>query len=228
MERLHLLLAEAGLELVPRELWGHPAVRSTARRRGRGPGEILLDVSLHGKAMVGLPSREKRGRPDIAHFCALLALGSLLNRHGLLRLHIHTFDGRVIGVAPHVRLPRNYNRFVGLIEQLLLTGRVPPGAEEPLLWVEPWGLEEAVERIGPTRVFLLSERGARVSPSELARRVISERKPMVIVGCFQAGDFSEGVKRLAHEAVSISQFTLDAWTVTAKVLSAVEDALNLA
>lgn len=227
MEKLHLLLAEAGLELVPRELWRHPAVRRAARRRGKSPGEILLDVSLHGRAMVGLPNREKRGRPDIAHFCALLAQGSILNRLGLLGLHIHTFDGRIIEVAPHVRLPRNYNRFVGLIEQLLARGRVPPNAAEPLLWIEPWSVDEHVERIKPSRVFLLSETGTRTFSSELAKRLASEERPMVIIGCFQAGDFSEPIRRLAHEEVAISQYALEAWTATAKILSAVEDALNL-
>ena len=227
MEKLHLLLAEAGLELVPRELWRHPAVRSTARRRGKSPGEILLDVSLHGKAMVALPNREKRGRPDIVHFCALLAQSSILNKLSLLRLHIHTFEGKIIEVAPHVRLPRNYNRFVGLVEQLLAEGRVPPGAAEPLLWIEPWGLDELVERVKPSRVVLLSEKGTRIFSSELAKRVASEERPMIIIGCFQSGDFSESVKRLAQEEVAISQYALDAWTVTAKVLSTVEDALNL-
>jgi len=227
VERLHLLLAEAGLELIPSQLWDHPAVRATARRRGKRPGEILLDVSLHMRAMLGLPDREKRGRPDIVHFCALLALGSLLNRAGLLELHIHTYDGRVIGVSPQVRLPRNYNRFVGLMEQLLVEGRVPPKASEPLLWVEPWGLEGLVERVRPTRVFLLSERGERLRAPQLAERVVAEARPMVVVGCFQAGDFSERVARLADEVVAISQHTLDAWTATAKVLCAIEDALGL-
>ncbi|MCC6050815.1 MAG: 16S rRNA methyltransferase, partial [Thermofilum sp.] len=57
---MHLLLAEAGLELVPKELWSHPAVRASARRRGKKPGEILLDVALHHSAMVGLGERWKR------------------------------------------------------------------------------------------------------------------------------------------------------------------------
>jgi len=227
VEKLHLLLAEAGLELVPAEIWGHPTVAASARKRGKEPGEILLDVSLHYAAMKGLKDRMKRGRPDIAHFCMLLALGSLLNRAGMLELYVNTYDGRMIGVSPHVRLPRNYNRFVGLVEQLLKEGRVPPNSASPLLWVEPYSLEELLERVAPSRIFLLSEKGGKVGAAELARRVASEPKPMVVVGCFQAGDFSERILKLAHEVVSISQYALDAWVATAKVLSAVEDALNL-
>lgn len=227
VEKLHLLLAEAGLELVPAEIWGHPSVVANARRRSKERGEILLDVSFHYTAMRNLRDREKRGRPDIAHFCMLLALGSLLNEAGMLELHVHTYDGRVIGVSPHVRLPRNYNRFVGLIEQLLKDGRVPPKAAEPLLWVELYSLEGLFEKVAPSRVFLLSEKGAKLSAAELARRVVSEPKPMVVIGCFQAGDFSEHTVSLANEVVSISRSTLDAWIVTAKILSAIEDALGL-
>ncbi|HID51049.1 MAG TPA: 16S rRNA methyltransferase, partial [Anaerolineae bacterium] len=35
--RLKLVLAEAALELVPRELWGHPSVYKSARKRGKSP-----------------------------------------------------------------------------------------------------------------------------------------------------------------------------------------------
>ncbi|RLE97772.1 MAG: 16S rRNA methyltransferase [Thermoprotei archaeon] len=227
MRRLHLLLAEAGLELVPRELWSHPAVRATARRRMKRPGEILLDVSLHMLAMSGLRDREKRGRPDIVHFCTLLALGSLLNRAGLLEVHIHTYGGKVIGVAPHVRLPRNYNRFVGLMEQLLLEGRVPPSSKEPLLWVEEGGLEDLLKRASPSRVFLLSEKGSLRTAKALAEELVREEEPMAVIGCFQAGDFRDALYEIADEVVSISKATLDAWVVTAKLLCSIEDVLGL-
>jgi len=227
LRRLHLLLAEAGLELVPRELWSHPAVRATARRRMKRPGEILLDVSLHMLAMSGLRDREKRGRPDIVHFCTLLALGSLLNRAGLLEVHIHTYGGKVIGVAPHVRLPRNYNRFVGLMEQLLLEGRVPPSSKEPLLWVEEGGLEDLLKRASPSRVFLLSEKGSLRTAKALAEELVREEEPMAVIGCFQAGDFRDALYEIADEVVSISKATLDAWVVTAKLLCSIEDVLGL-
>ncbi|MHA2377484.1 MAG: hypothetical protein ACXAB9_15110 [Candidatus Thorarchaeota archaeon] len=61
-------------------------------------------------------------------------LESPLCKAGQLSIHLHIQDGRVIKVNPDVRLPRNYDRFVGLIEQLLLRGRVPPEGE-PLLQV---------------------------------------------------------------------------------------------
>lgn len=227
LDKLHLVFVEAGLELVPKELWRHPAVRKSAERRGKRPGEILLDVSLHRSAMLSLKDAEKRGRPDIAHFCTLLALGSLLNKFSLLTLCLHTYDDKVIEVAPQTRLPRNYNRFISLVEQLLVEDSVPPNSDKPLLRAEPVELKELINRLKPSKVFLLSEKGVRIRANELAKKIIEEKGPAVLIGCFQAGDFRSTVYKLAHEVVAISQLPLDAWNVTAKVISSVEDALGL-
>ena len=66
---------------------------------------------------------EKRGRPDIVHFTLLEALGSPLNLEGLLKIYVHTYSGYVIDVRPEVRLPRDCNRFSGLMEQLFQEGK---------------------------------------------------------------------------------------------------------
>jgi rRNA small subunit pseudouridine methyltransferase Nep1 len=76
--------------------------------------------------MKKLEESEKRGRLDIVHFALLEALGSPLNREGLLQTYVHTINDYVITVNPETRLPRNYNRFVGLMEQLFESYRVPP------------------------------------------------------------------------------------------------------
>jgi len=76
--------------------------------------------------MRTLTNASKRRRPDIAHFTVLEALGSPLNKEGVLRTYMHTLDDRVITVSPKIRLPRNYDRFVGLIEQLFQKDRIPP------------------------------------------------------------------------------------------------------
>jgi len=177
--------------------------------------------------MKSLQDREKRGRPDIAHFCMLLVQNSLLNRRGFVRLYVHTYGGRVIGVAPTARPPRNYNRFVGLMEQLLVRGRVPPDAEEPLLWVEGKTLGEVLSSVKPTGVYLLDEGGSYVKPTDLAEELASQERPVVIIGCFQAGMFSQDTRRLAERVVSIAAEPLDACVVTCKILSLMEAVLGL-
>ncbi|MDA8341294.1 MAG: 16S rRNA methyltransferase, partial [Actinomycetota bacterium] len=58
---MSFVLAEAALELVPREVWRQPAVASDAKRRGKEPGGMLLDRSFHHSAMARMRDSEKRG-----------------------------------------------------------------------------------------------------------------------------------------------------------------------
>ena len=52
---LTLVLADTELERVPVEIQRHPSVRASARKRGRSPGSILLDSSLHHPALRKAP-----------------------------------------------------------------------------------------------------------------------------------------------------------------------------
>lgn len=227
MEKLLLILGEAGIELVPEELWSYKAIKSYAQKRGKRPGEVLLDISYHYSAMKKLKDWRKRGRPDIAHLCLLEALESPLNKEGMLEVYVHTYNDKVICVNPDVRLPRHYVRFVGLMEQLLLEGKVPPRAERPLLRIEEFGIEELIAKVKPTKVFLLDESGTKIKVIELAKRVVNERRPALIVGAFQAGDFSEQTKKLASEVFSIYKGPLTAWIVVSRVLVSIEIVLKI-
>ena len=51
--------------------------------------------------------------------CLLTLLDSPLNKAGLLQVYIHTAKGVLIEVNPHVRIPRTFKRFSGLMVQLL-------------------------------------------------------------------------------------------------------------
>lgn len=156
---LHLIIAEAALETIPREIWKHPAVRKYAKKRGKPPSLLLLDLSFHYSAAKKLPDIQKRGRPDITHIALLEALGSPLNRAGMLRVYVHTYNDYVIKIDPSTRLPRNYLRFTGLIEQLFETRKVPPESEKPLLILEQMSIRDLIGEIAPTKVILMSEKG---------------------------------------------------------------------
>ena len=101
---LNLVFTEAALELVPREILRHPSVKRNAKRRKKLPEKTLLDRSLHHYAMDRLSNAEKRGRPDILHFCLLLTMGSPLNRMGKLRVSINTLNDYFIDVNPYAKL----------------------------------------------------------------------------------------------------------------------------
>ncbi|WP_256205065.1 hypothetical protein [Aeropyrum camini] len=127
-----IVFLESSVELVPRSLWSHPQVLRSARRYGIEPEDLLLDKSLHYNAMAGLPAKWKRGRPDILHVALLTSTETPLYQEGLLRIYFQVYDGRVFEVRSGVRIPKNYERFKGLIAQLLKTERVPPKVESLL------------------------------------------------------------------------------------------------
>jgi len=226
MRRLIVVFVEAALERVPKGLWRHPSVVGTARRRGKKPGESLLDRTYHHAAMKGLPEAWRRGRPDITHICLLEALGSPLNLEGLLKTYVHTFQGYVVDVNPKVRLPRNYDRFVGLIEQLFKLGRVPPEGEA-LLRLERKGLRELIEEVSPSYTVALTSGGKPETLEELCRRLVGEERPTVFIGAYPRGPLKPETLRLSDEAVCIDPEVLDAWVVTSRLVYQFELALGL-
>ncbi len=222
---LHLVLADSELEQVPREIANHRVIQRLARRRGRRPTELLLNSSLHFPAMRRLPDGDRRGRPDIVHFCLLLALDTPLNREGLLRVYVHTRHDKLITVDPSARLPRMFYRFEGLMEHLFLTGVAPP--ENPLLRLEDASLAVLLERLKPKKIVVFSDRGQR----RLCRAVYSglskEDEVCTIVGGFPRGDFLSDVDKLSDELVCIDPELLRAPTVISRAIYAYEETFRI-
>jgi len=223
---LHLILLESALELVPREIIKHPAVLKNAKRRKKKPTETLLDISLHYHAMKNLPDREKRGRPDIVHVSLLNALESPLNKEGRLRVYVHTYNGHIIFIKPETRIPRNYNRFVGLMEQLLTKGKVPPDAEDPLIYVKTITLEELLNKIKKKGLVLLRENRERKKPIDIVKYAL-ENDLAIGIGGFPHGDFSRHILKIATKEFSIYHYSLPSWIVVSRIITSAEILYNI-
>lgn len=221
-----LILAEAALETVPQSLWDHPAVRRHAKKRGKHVRFILLDRSYHHAAMKRLDENLKRGRPDIVHFTLLEALGSPLNKTGGLQIYVHTVNDQTITVNPKARLPRNYDRFVGLMEQLFELGKVPPTGTA-LLQLEHKTLPQLLHEAKPTYVMGFSRAGIPCVLEEAVPRLSKSDRPAVIVGGFPHGHFSRTTLELMDEVVCIDPEMLEAWTVASRVIYEYERAVSL-
>ncbi len=225
---LTLIMAESALETIPEILWTHPAVRKWAKAQRKHPQHVLLDRSYHHAAMKKLEQNEKRGRPDIVHFALLEALGSPLNREGLLTLYVHTFNDHLIWVNPEARLPRNYSRFVSLIEQLFEYGRVPPStAGKPLLTLKKQTLQQLIKEIKPSYVLALTTIGKPQTLEASISNIAKKNKPAVLVGGFPKGHFSNATLNLAHETLCIDHEMLETWTVVSRTIYEFERALSL-
>jgi len=217
---LHLIIADSELELVPEKIRDHPSVVNYAKKRGKKPDEVLLDSTYHHSALKLLEDGERRGRPDIIHLCLINALESILNKEGKLRVYVHTRNDEIIYIKPETRLPRNYNRFVGLMESLFKKKAVPKDLE--LLKMREGTLSELLEEIGPDGVFIMHENGNLATPKEFGERLVGHASPAVIIGGFPHGDFLSVVE---GEKISIYKEPLMAWSVVNEVLVNYEGSL---
>jgi rRNA small subunit pseudouridine methyltransferase Nep1 len=131
--KLIVVLAQACLE----------SYKISAGNKGRNGKEgeakyTLLNCDDHQGILAKTGRDIADARPDITHQvrkpsffcvswmlipflfqCLLTLLDSPLNKAGLLQVYIHTARGVLIEVNPHVRIPRTFKRFSGLMVQLL-------------------------------------------------------------------------------------------------------------
>jgi rRNA small subunit pseudouridine methyltransferase Nep1 len=225
---LTLIIAESALETIPESVWNHPAIRKFSKTRRRHPSLILLDRSYHHEAMKKLENSEKRGRPDIAHFALLEALGSPLNKEKQLATYVHTVRDATIQINNEARLPRNYSRFVNLIEQLFETGRVPPSEKtKPLLVLKQQTLTQLIKEVKPSRLLALTRAGRPQTLEDTISDLAKTDKACILIGGFPKGHFSKAVTELADETVCIDSDMLETWTVVSRTVYEFERALSL-
>ncbi len=220
---LHVILLECAIELVPRGLTSLKETQAHARRRRKKPGQLMLDQTHHGRAMIRLDGKEQRGRPDITFLSLLSILETPLCKAGLLTVHLHLLDGRVIEISPDVRLPRNYDRFIGLFEQLLMNGRIPPEGESLAKMIDT-SLPDLTSNLtagsGESLLLLAIENGTKTSAKSL-RSILPQDSTMPVilgVGAFPHGDMSNSVKELFSTHLKLDKEVMMAWHVCAEVL----------
>jgi len=223
---INIVLAESALETVPKEIADHPSVKRLAERKGKDPTSTLLDISYHYTAMKDLKDWDRRGRPDITYVTLLTLLESPLNKEGRLSIYVHTVGDFIISIDPEVKLPRNYTRFEGLMEQLFEVFKVPPKGK-PLMTLKRGTLKDLIRVVAPSRTFFLTEKGKRTKMETFAKKVIKEDSSVVVIGGFQRGEFSKGNLELADEKVSVYREPLDAWVVAAMVAHEFGKALGI-
>jgi rRNA small subunit pseudouridine methyltransferase Nep1 len=230
---LTIVIAESALQLVPGEIQSHSQIKQYAQRRGKQPNEVLLDRAFHHAAMLKLARRvqnsqvERMGRPDIVHNTLLQILETPLNWERQLRVILHTQDGQVITINPRIRLPKNYVRFVGLIEQLLSQGKVPAQGE-PLMQVEKKGLNQILRPLGADKMLGLSILGKPILMRTLADQVAKSENPVAFIGGFPRGHFTEQTRKLVDEVCCVDSKPLDAWVVAGRFVYDFEWAIGVA
>ena len=212
---LSLIIAEAALETVPKQIAKQSSVVKHAARKGKPAEEILLDRSYHHNAMLKLENGERRGRPDLVHFALLEATSTPLYQKNLLKVYIHTIANKVIFLGENVRLPKSYFRFEGLIEDLFENGKVSSGSNM-LMDLKDMKFQDLVDKLKPSKVIGLSRMGARSSAEEIAKMI--DNDAAIVVGGFPRGHFPNTVSSKINYTYSISELALEAHLVIARIL----------
>src|SRR5207245_8442495 len=155
------------------------------------PRQLILDQSYHHSAILRLgKSGIGRGRPDIVHFCLLLALGSPLNLDNQLTCFVHTRDDQVITIDPRTRLPRSTDRFTALIEQLYQSSMVPSSGP-PLMKLRRESLNDLLSKISSDSILALTTLGLPKPMEAVAAGLPDATRPACDVEGFPASSSSE-------------------------------------
>ncbi|VDP95304.1 unnamed protein product [Echinostoma caproni] len=165
-------------------------------------------------------------RPDIVHQCLLMLLDSPLNRVGRLQVFIRTRKNVIIEVNPKTRIPRTFERFSGLIVQLLhkLSIHAATGSHEKLLKV----VKNPITRYFPAGAQVIGTSFSAteyIKPVDLVRETQKSGPQAVVfvIGALAHGSIVKHCEEFLTRVVSISNFPLSAAQTCARICAAFED-----
>jgi len=148
-------------------------------------------------------------------------LDSPLNKAGLLQVYIHTAKNVLIEVNPHVRIPRTFKRFCGLMVQLLHKLSISSvNGPEKLLKV----IKNPVTQYLPTncRKITLSWDAKTVRLRDYLVTIPSDYSICVAIGAMPHGE-DNFADDWVDEKIGISEYPLSAAVACAKFCCALED-----
>ncbi len=214
---LRLIIADAELELIPERMLHDPAIRKIASKNGKHAGEMLLDSNyMHASIDKYFPGKSNRfGRPDIIYMFLEMAMESILNKNKLLNIYIHTKNNFIININPEVNLPKSYNRFTGLIEDLFRKKTIENNGNV-LLSLSNGKLIPFLEKLDG-KTIVLSPGGTRSKVSE----VINDEDLNVVIGGFSEGDFITDLYD-KYSSYSIFDGELTIWSAGMEVITEYE------
>ncbi len=217
---LKLLIADAELELIPREMLDDYSIRLHAKKRKKPPQKILLDSNyMHSAIDRFFPGESnRRGRPDIIYHLLAIVMESILNKKGGMRIWIHTRNNLILEISPETRLPKSYNRFVGLMEDLFEKGEIKY-EEKTLLRIHNGDVAKMINLSESGNIKVLSPVGKMTQVPELLDS--GNENISFLIGGFSEGDFISDVYEIG-EAFSIFDEELTIWSVAMEIIAQYE------
>ncbi|VDM46200.1 unnamed protein product [Toxocara canis] len=185
-----------------------------------GKEYVILSSDKHANFLKNHKKDPADYRPDILHQCLLMLLDSPLNRANLLQIYIHTANNVLIEVSPQTRIPRTFDRFCGLMVQLLhkLSIRAADSSVKLLKVIRnPVSVHLPV---GCRKILTSFHATSLIKCNEIAKPG-DERAVAIVVGGFARG---KALVDYTEEEIKISNFPLSAALTCAKLTSGFEEA----
>lgn len=188
--------------------------------KGKEGHYALLNSDDHGHLLKKHGKSLTDYRPDITHQCLLALLDSPLNKAGKLLVYLRTSKNVLIEINPHIRIPRTFKRFCGLMVQLLhkLSIRSIDGPEKLIKVIK----NPLSDHLPPNiRKITLSGDAPTVKLSSWVPSTTKmEESVAVFIGAMAHGndDFGE-----VDDSISISDYPLSAAVACSKITQAFED-----
>ncbi|KAG6513276.1 ribosomal RNA small subunit methyltransferase nep-1-like isoform X1 [Zingiber officinale] len=159
-------------------------------------------------------------RPDIIHQALLAIFDSPLAKAGRLQaIYVKTEKGVLFEIKPHVRIPRTFKRFCGLMSQLLQKLSITAvGKREKLLNV----IKNPVTRhlpVNSKKIGLSYSSDKLVNLSNYVATASDDAPLVFVVGAMAHGAIS---KEYIDDFVSISEYPLSAACCLNRICSAFE------
>mmetsp|Transcript_23473 Transcript_23473/g.66750 ORF Transcript_23473/g.66750 Transcript_23473/m.66750 type:complete len:301 (+) Transcript_23473:71-973(+) len=202
MRKVILVMDEATLEPV---------------KTSRGSFELLNcddHLGLHKK----LNKDPSHSRPDIAHQMLLAALDSPLNKAGHLEIFIRTNKNVLIKVSEHLRIPRTFKRFSGLMIQLLHKMKIRAvDGNKTLLKV----VKNPITRHLPpnARIFASEVDGTLVDAHEFVPALPDNTPVVFVLGAIAHGNINVNY---AEAVLSFSEYPLSGACTVSRICGAFE------
>eukprot|EP00842_Homolaphlyctis_polyrhiza_P004000 jgi/Hompol1/4600/HPOL_003739-RA len=206
--RLIVVLQQASLETVK-------------MGKGKEGHYALLNVDDHHHMLKKHGREASESRPDITHQCLLALLDSPLNKAGLLQVYIQTSKNVLIEVNPHIRIPRTFKRFCGLMVQLLhkLSIRAVNGPEKLLKVIK----NPITDHLPPNcRKITMTTDVPAVRLSSYLPTLPQDQTVVFFIGAMAHGK-DDWVDDIVDDKICISEYPLSAAATCSKLTSALED-----
>ncbi|CAF0777617.1 unnamed protein product [Brachionus calyciflorus] len=184
----------------------------------------LLNCDRHKQYIIKHKKDPSDCRPDILHQCLLMLFDSPLNRANLLQVYVHTQRNVLIEINPQTRIPRTFERFSGLMVQLLhkLSIRAADTSQK-LMKVIKNPITDHLP-VGCPKYTMSFHADKVENVSEFAKNHPIDQPVVVVIGSMAKGSVDVSY---TDKMLSISNYPLSAAITCSKFCTAFEDKWNV-